>query len=402
MTELSILKLFLGVTFLLAPSMTNNFFLNDSKIYSRTHGTSFFILLLGMIFNLRWPSIAWPCFCVFGFFLYIKQEGELIFSTKGLTSCIPFVFSLISSAWFIAGVNNLHLLGYNENWSFYAALHGGVLGWLFIGCLAFLSRRPNASRMYLFGCYSCLFLFLSVAFGINGIPYIKRIGVIGLSALVPISVGLFLFEIKKGNRLSLFFSELSFFSIILAMTIAILNEFWVGIPKVALGIPFMTLTHGFINTILTVPCFYLAIRLASEDDSLHTGDDKHVVFFDGHCVLCNRAVTTLLKIDKHRVLRYSSLQASYAEKILDSRHTEFGESIVFLSHGHFYEKAEAVIHILLVLDGIYKLAAMFLNIFPLFILNKLYEFIAHNRYRLFGKNNTCLVPTNENKNLFIS
>ncbi|MBK9324346.1 MAG: DUF393 domain-containing protein [Bdellovibrionaceae bacterium] len=130
--------------------------------------------------------------------------------------------------------------------------------------------------------------------------------------------------------------------------------------------------------------------------------DPRVVFFDGLCVLCNGAISILLKIDKRRILKYSSLQGEYAKRFLDSRYTNSGESVVFLNQGYLYEKAEAVIQILSALGGTYKFAALFLSVFPLFILNSLYDFIARNRYRLFGKRDACLIPTNENKDLFIS
>ncbi len=261
---------------------------------------------------------------------------------------------------------------------------------------------PRVSRVYLFGCYLGFVLFLAVAFGINGIPYIKRIGVIGFSAMVPFLIGFFLLQLKKENRFSLFFSSLSLFSIIIAMTLALLNEFWLGMPKVVSGISFMTLTHGVINTIFTVPCFYLAIRFMFKNDFAQTTSESHVVFFDGSCALCSKTVTTLIKIDKRRVLRYTPLDGKYAERTLDPRYTKYGASVLFLSRAHLYEKAEAIIHILFVLDGLYKLAAMFLSIFPLFILNRLYTFIADNRYRILGRNVSCLLPTEENKNLFIS
>jgi predicted DCC family thiol-disulfide oxidoreductase YuxK len=402
MTELSLLIFFLGVAFILAPFMTKNFFLRNSQVYLRAHALCLLILFLGGVLDFNWIAAIWPLFCILGFFLYLKQEGRLIFSVKGFASCIPFVFSLISSAWFFSGTNDLHLLGYNKNWSFYAALHGSILGWFFVGCLAKLSQRPNASKIYLFGCYLCFLLFLSVAFGIDGIPHIKRVGVIGLSIFVPFAIGLFTFSLKKENRLSLLFAVISLFSIAVSMTIAILNEFWVDFPKVAFGMPIMTLTHGLINALFTVPCFYLAVRLATEEPSRQTNEDKNVIFFDGLCVLCNGTVSKLIKIDRKRILKYSSLQGEYAKNILDVDHTKSGASVVFLNRGHLYLRAEAVIYILLVLGGIYKLAAMFLNIFPLFILNQLYDLIARNRYRLFGIRDTCLAPTNENKDLFIS
>ena len=77
------------------------------------------------------------------------------------------------------------------------------------------------------------------------------------------------------------------------------------------------------------------------------------------------------------------------------------ESVVFWSDGIFYERANAVIHILIKLGGIYKIAGFALRVLPLFILNALYDMIAQNRYRMFGKNEVCLVPTEDIKNLFI-
>lgn len=275
MTELSLLIFLLGVAFILAPYMTSHFFLKGSQFYSKTHALSLFILLIGAVTGFTWFAVIWPLFCLVGFYLYLKQEGRLIFSLNGIALCIPFVFSLISSIWFVAGINDLRLLGYNKNWSFYAALHGSVLGWFFVGCLAWLSKKNHASRFYLFGCYLCFVLFLCVAFGIDGVPYIKRVGVIGFSIFVPLAIGIFTFNLKKENRLSLIFAMISLCSIVLSMIIAMLNEFWLGFPKIAFAMPLMTLTHGLINALVTVPCFYLAIRFVQEEERCETiGNDR--------------------------------------------------------------------------------------------------------------------------------
>jgi len=54
------------------------------------------------------------------------------------------------------------------------------------------------------------------------------------------------------------------------------------------------------------------------------------------------------------------------------------------------------------LGGGYKLLRMFLSVFPLAVLNLSYDFIARNRYHLFGKRVSCLIPSDETSNLFIS
>lgn len=267
MTELMLLNFFLCVSFILAPLMTNYFFLNNSQIYSHAHKIALIILLISATLNLNYLIGVWPIFCVFGFLLYLKNEYKCIFSIKGLTTCIPFLFSLISSIWFFAGVNDLQLLGYDRTWSFYAALHGSFLGWIFIGCLAFLSRRPNSNKFYTMGCYVSFIFFLFVAFGINGTPYLKRIGVVGFSLIVPLLIGLYIFNLKNENRPSRYLAVLSLVSIIITMTLAILNEFWIAVPRIAFGIPIMVFTHGAINAILTIPSFFLAIRLEITEHS---------------------------------------------------------------------------------------------------------------------------------------
>lgn len=261
MTEFILFNLFLGIAFVLAPLMTNHFFLNNSKIYSLVHKIALIVLLIGAVLNLNYTSIVWPLFCIYGVILYLKNEYKFVFSLQGIPTSIPFIFSLISATWFFAGVNNLHLLGYNQAWSFYAALHGSFLGWIFVGCLAFLSQRSNSNKFYLWGCYLSLVLFLCVAFGIDGIPYIKRVGLIGFTLLVPLMIGLYAVNLKNKNHRSRFLLAVSLISIVLSMTLAVLNEFWATGPRIAFGIPIMVFTHGFLNAVITIPCFFLAIRV---------------------------------------------------------------------------------------------------------------------------------------------
>ncbi len=265
MTEILVLNIALFIAFVLAPLMTKSFFLAGSKIYSDGHKASLMVLLGGALLNVNYTSIVWPLFCSYGFFLYLKSEYKLIFSVKGAAGCIPFIFSLISSVWFVAGVNNLQLLGYNKVWSYYAALHGCFLGWILTGCLAFLARRKNSSNIYLWGCYMSFLLFLFVAFGIDGVPYIKRIGVVGFSLMMPFVMGYYAINLKKANKLSMSLSWISIFSIILSMSLAVLNEFWAGFPKMISGVSTMVMTHGLINMFVAVPCFFLAIRLERDE-----------------------------------------------------------------------------------------------------------------------------------------
>ncbi len=130
-------------------------------------------------------------------------------------------------------------------------------------------------------------------------------------------------------------------------------------------------------------------------------DLNDVVFFDGVCVLCNGAVKLLIQIDKQQRLRYALIQGQYAQSVLSSPQIESVSSMILQSQGISYEKAEAVIQVLNKLGGVYRLLSLLLKIFPIFVLNGVYNFIARNRYSFFGKNDSCFIPKEQHKKLFL-
>lgn len=138
-----------------------------------------------------------------------------------------------------------------------------------------------------------------------------------------------------------------------------------------------------------------------DKDSIQAKHKDNIVFFDDLCVLCSGTILLLTKLDKKRTLKYSSLKGTFAQSLEDLRNLNSGQSVIIWSEGNVYDRADAVIHILFKLGGMYKLAGIFLNVFPLFVLNGAYDFIARHRYRIFGKRAACLVPSPEMKDLFI-
>jgi len=126
-----------------------------------------------------------------------------------------------------------------------------------------------------------------------------------------------------------------------------------------------------------------------------------VVFFDGDCNLCNKSVSLLVRLDKKRQFRYASLESDTAKSHLSHQLRKTADSVVFLSQNKTHTHSTAAIEILLKLDGCYKWVGRFLNLFPRQFLNIFYKLIAKNRYRLFGKANTCRVPTKEEEPLFL-
>lgn len=160
-------------------------------------------------------------------------------------------------------------------------------------------------------------------------------------------------------------------------------------------------TFGLLANLKTIPYFFLGIHFERNTHVQNFSIGRDVIFFDGYCGLCNHTVTLLIKLDKNKILRYSSLQGNYAKEVLDSDHIELDPSLIFRREGISYEKAEAVLHILRKLGGIYKFMGFLLKLFPIFILNKIYDLVARNRYYFFGKNDSCFVPNEEHKKLFI-
>ena len=129
---------------------------------------------------------------------------------------------------------------------------------------------------------------------------------------------------------------------------------------------------------------------------------QQIVFFDGVCQLCNRSVNFLIKQDQKSVLKFASLQSTYAQKVVPKAllNHEKLDSIIVYSDGEFYDQSTAVLKLCKILGGFYTVFLIG-YLLPRFIRDGLYSFIANNRYRWFGKTEQCRVPTAELKERFL-
>lgn len=127
---------------------------------------------------------------------------------------------------------------------------------------------------------------------------------------------------------------------------------------------------------------------------------EKIVFFDGVCNLCNSTVQWLIQHDKNNQLKFSSLQSGFAKQRITSPELLKSDSIIYLVDGKFYAKSGAVLRILLSLSFPYSLGSVLL-VFPGFIRNFVYDWVAKNRYKWFGKRDTCMIPTQELKSKFL-
>ena len=127
---------------------------------------------------------------------------------------------------------------------------------------------------------------------------------------------------------------------------------------------------------------------------------ESIVFFDGVCNLCNGAVQFILKRDKKELFKFSALQSNFANKTLPSEEVNSLSSIILMHQGKILRESDAVIAISEELGYPWKLLKI-ASIIPKFIRDKVYQLIANNRYKLFGKKDQCMIPTPELINRFI-
>jgi len=125
---------------------------------------------------------------------------------------------------------------------------------------------------------------------------------------------------------------------------------------------------------------------------------NHVLYYDGHCILCSKAVQFLLERDKKKRLHFSPLQSAYAAEHLKSLPKPWPDSIILQTNNKVYVKSSAVLIAISKLSFWYRPIALLL-IIPPFIRNWVYDWVAKNRYGWFGKTDSCFLPGNHQERI---
>ena len=125
-----------------------------------------------------------------------------------------------------------------------------------------------------------------------------------------------------------------------------------------------------------------------------------IVFFDGVCNLCQGSVRYLIKNDKKGVLKFASLQGNYAKDFVNETKIQSMQSILFFDGKILYKKSIAVLKLSRLLGGWYQLLLLG-YILPRFFRDWLYNIVAKNRYRWFGKKDQCMLPSKGFENRFL-
>ena len=127
-----------------------------------------------------------------------------------------------------------------------------------------------------------------------------------------------------------------------------------------------------------------------------------IILFDGVCNFCNASINFIIDHDPEKHFKFAPLQSDFGQKTLRKFHknTEDFDSVILLKNNQLYQKSEAALEITKHLSGFWKYLAIF-KILPTFVLNFFYDIIAKNRYQIFGKSDTCRMPTPDLKERFL-
>ncbi len=133
------------------------------------------------------------------------------------------------------------------------------------------------------------------------------------------------------------------------------------------------------------------------------GKDDKVILFDGVCKLCNAWSRFIIKNDNQHIFKLSSVQSKEGQAILQhfSMPIDYFDTMLYVDGMEKYEKSDAFLEIMKQLNAPWRFF-LILGIVPRPLRNWLYDRIALNRYKLFGKYDQCLLPAPDHESRFLS
>ena len=124
---------------------------------------------------------------------------------------------------------------------------------------------------------------------------------------------------------------------------------------------------------------------------------KKIILFDGVCNLCDASVHYVIKHDKNDLFRFVALQSDLGQRIVKHigiNPIHIDSIILYEPEVAYYYKSSAALEIAKGLEGIFTLATLF-QILPTVLRDYVYDYVAKNRYKWYGKKEACLVPSPE-------
>lgn len=118
---------------------------------------------------------------------------------------------------------------------------------------------------------------------------------------------------------------------------------------------------------------------------------ERIILFDGVCNFCNNSVQFIVNRDPAGKFQFASQQSEIGEKLMAAYGVSGNDSIVYIEDGQAFTKSTAALRIAKHLTMPWSICSIF-TVIPLPIRNSIYNLIAKNRYRWFGKRESCMIP----------
>ncbi|QKS71247.1 thiol-disulfide oxidoreductase DCC family protein [Paenalkalicoccus suaedae] len=125
-----------------------------------------------------------------------------------------------------------------------------------------------------------------------------------------------------------------------------------------------------------------------------------IILFDGYCHVCDASIQFIMKHDKKDTFTFASLQGEKGAQLKKDYDIQVDSVVLIEPSGRVYTKSDAALRICKQLSGFPKILQIGL-LLPRFLRDAVYELIAKNRYRFFGKRDTCRLPTPEERAKFL-
>lgn len=134
----------------------------------------------------------------------------------------------------------------------------------------------------------------------------------------------------------------------------------------------------------------------------HIGASDRVVLFDGVCKLCSAWARFLIKFDRNHVFKLATVQSPEGQSILAycGLPTDYYETMVLVEGPKMYTKSAALIRVLSRLPFPWPMLAV-VWVIPSFLRDWVYDRIARNRYSLFGRHESCVIPSADHESRFL-
>lgn len=131
-------------------------------------------------------------------------------------------------------------------------------------------------------------------------------------------------------------------------------------------------------------------------------ENKPIVIFDGVCAFCNRSVNFIIKRDPKAVFLFAPMQSQAAQDLMHRYHIAdiSNDTFILIKNNRYLLRTDAALEITKDLTGHWYLLRIFIFL-PKGFRDWFYNLFAQNRYKLFGKTESCMIPTEDIKNRFL-